>query len=587
LNTKKLLLIFSVVEVLFFLSVLSNLRGYQDLWLLQDIYIPTIAYVITFIIVSLNLDDNRALVFVCAAFLITLNVIPAIKYQFFVGTFDSAAHYGFANQILQTGHVSTTAFYSDQYADFPGMHLFLSFISLILGINLVGAVKLLTSIIYGSIPFFFYFVSNRIHDKRLQKYIIISSGLPVTAMSYNLGGAEFATPIFVAFLCVLLRRNSTNPKNKSYTAVLVLLFVGLLFSHAVTSLSLTLFLGLMLFILILFGLLKRSRFCYTYFINTIGLFIIMASMLIAWFSLKANSIFDLFVTVFQSYLSSKVDAAAAVPSTFFRMPLVNQISVLTLYHARDAVVLLLSILGVIILFKVLLSKNRHLSRNLFFPLLCLLTAILLLLGFDYVTGRTEYVRFIYYALALSPFLMGLSFLGLEKYLNKIVHLKFVRLILLFAILFSVLSISIIQVFPYQPLMPTANVVSKTLPSDEYLFDVGDINTIYQVDMINFASNHSPGSLRVTSDLSTMWQIAGFASENFSNQHVGYSPLQTNLTNVGVKWDIFLTHYDGKAGSLNEFIENRTRTVLDEIKQNSGSVIYDNGESFIIFQAPVP
>jgi hypothetical protein len=41
------------------------------------------------------------------------------------------------------------------------------------------------------------------------------------------------------------------------------------------------------------------------------------------------------------------------------------------------------------------------------------------------------------------------------------------------------------------------------------------------------------------------------------------------------------HYSGKAGSLNEKVENRTREKLTKLKETLGNIIYDNGESFII------
>lgn len=572
------------METLFLGFVGLNSRGYQDLWILQDIWIPTIAYIATFVIIALKINDNKALVFLCAAFLVTLNAIPNLKYQFFVGTFDSAAHYGFANQILLTGHVSTTAFYSSQYADFPGMHIILSSISLILGINLVDAVKLLTSIIYCSIPFLFYFVSNKIEDKKLQKYIIISSGLPVTAMSYVLGGAEFATPFLIAFVCLFLRRNFSHPIDQKYTVVLLLVFLGLLFSHAVTSLSLVLFLGLTLIILFFLGLLKHSSFCFAYVIDIFGIFCIISVMLFAWFYLQATSIFQFLTTIFESYIKPNI-GTTPVPSTFFGVPLFDKFRILLLYYARDAVVSILSFVGIFVLLKYFLPSHRNLVRKLFLPLVCFIGAILLLLGFDFVTGRSEYVRFIAYALALSPLLVGFSFWGIDKRFSRGLRIRHVKSILVFIIIFSTLCISIVQIFPYQPLMPKANVLSKALPANEFLFDVQEINTIYQVSMISFASNFSPNNLNVTSDLSTRWQIAGFASEDFSNQDRPYSPLQTNLTSIGVNWNICLMHYDGKAGPLNEFIGNRTKSVVDEFRETSGDTIYDNGESFIVFHEP--
>jgi hypothetical protein len=581
LKTKYLLFVFSLIEVLFLGIVSLNWSGHQDLWILQGIFLPTLIYISAFVIIALKIDNNKILVFLSAAFLITLNAIPDIKYQFFLGTFDSAAHYGFANQILTTGFVSTTGFYSSQYADFPGMHILLSAVSLVLGISLVESVKILTSIIYGVIPFLFYFVSNGILDKKLQKYLIISSGLPVTYMSYILGGVEFATPFFLAFLCIFLK-NNLHRFNKTYSIVLLIVFVGILFSHAVTSISLILLTGLMLILLFPLKFLRRTYSYFGYIFSTLGILALISIILIAWFDLKATSIFDLFKSIAQSYFSPTVENTV-VPSTFFKVPLLDQLRILILYHARDAMVFVFSLVGLFALFREFLPRNRYLFKNLFIPLLCLMLATLLLLGFDFITGRSEYLRFLVYILSLSPFLIGLSLWSIDRFSEKIAKSNWKRLIFLFAVIFSIIAISLVQIYPYQPLMPSANVISKTYPTSEYLFDVSDVNTIYQVSMINFADKYSPTDLRITSDLSTSWQIAGFASENFSNHQIGfgYSPFLTNLTAIGLNWDICLTHYDGKAGPLNEYIGNRTRSAIDEFRVNSGDAVYDNGESFII------
>jgi hypothetical protein len=82
---------------------------------------------------------------------------------------------------------------------------------------------------------------------------------------------------------------------------------------------------------------------------------------------------------------------------------------------------------------------------------------------------------------------------------------------------------------------------------------------------------------VASDTVTRWQINGFANDTFANRVIYYSPLM--VQNLG--WDLFLLHYDGKAGPLNEKVENRTSERLTELKDALGNVVYDNGESFII------
>lgn len=579
-KAKYLLLIFGIINIVFLCIVSLNRRGYSDTWILQDIFLPTIIYILAFVIVAVNTDDNRILVFVCAAFLMTLNAIPNLKYELFQGTFDSVAHYGFANQILSTGFVQNYGFYASTYFDFPGMHIFLSAISLVLGIDLVTTMGLITSVIYGIIPFLFYFATNGVFDKKIQKYIIISSGLPTTLMSFALSGSTFGILFFIAFFCVFLKRNLCNINDKAYTLVLLVLAFGLLFTHATTIISLVLLLALMLILMKTLAFVRKNHSVSSYVRASLGVFVVISVSLMAWLDLKAGSIFQFFVQVAQSYLVRNV-VNAPVPSTFFEIPLIDKLKILAMIYARTAVFLVLMVAGLLVLLKKRPFRNSHLSEKLYLPLICLLGGMLLFAGFDSLTGRTEYIRFVYYALALSPFLVGLFLWSTDQHFRNIRKKTWIKSFILFAVIFSIISISLIQTFPFQPMTPTANDISKNLPANEYIFDFSEVNTMYQVDMIHFAGKFSPADAIVASDIVTRWQIAGFANSAFYNRTLWDSPLDTNLTALGSKWDICLLHYDGRSGPLNEYVANRTRAAVDEFRTTAGSTVYDNGESFII------
>jgi hypothetical protein len=580
-NIKYLLLIFGVINIVFVFDVLLNRRGYQDTWILQDIFLPTIIYILAFVFVAVKIDDNRILVFVCAAFLMTLNAIPNLKYDLFQGTFDAAAHYGFANQILSTGFVQNYGLYASTYYDFPGMHIFLSAVSLVLGVNLVTTMSLVTSVIYGPIPFLFYFVTNGVFDKKIQKYVIISSGLPATLMSYSLSGSTFGIILLVALVCVFLKRNLTNYNGKAYTVVLLLLGFGLLFTHAVSIVSLVAFLALMLILIEIFAFVMKNHSSTSFVRASLGIFAIISVSLLAWLDLKANSVFQLLVQIGQSYLVRNVIKTPA-PSTFFQMPLIDELTFLVMYYASIAVFSVLMVAGLLVLVKKRPFRNSRLREQLYLPLICFLGGILIFAGFDSLTGRTEYIRFVYYALALSPLLVGLFLWFLDQHFKNVHKKTWIKSLILFAVIFSIISISLISIFPYQPMTPTANDISKSLPANEYIFDFREVNTIYQLDEVHFAEEFSPANAIIACDRVTRWQIAGFANVTFYDQTLWYSPLDTNLTSLGLKWDICLLHYDGKAGPLNEYVANRTRAAVDEFRNTAGDTVYDNGQSFIIW-----
>ena len=96
-------------------------------------------------------------------------------------------------------------------------------------------------------------------------------------------------------------------------------------------------------------------------------------------------------------------------------------------------------------------------------------------------------------------------------------------------------------------------------------------------MILFALDFSTNGTIVAADTVTRWQIYGFTNAAFISRTIYESPLQ----NQDLVWNLFLLHYDGIAGSLNEYIGNRTSQKLNELKNGFGNVVYDNGQSFII------
>lgn len=228
-------------------------------------------------------------------------------------------------------------------------------------------------------------------------------------------------------------------------------------------------------------------------------------------------------------------------------------------------------------------ENGYTFRNFYLPLLGLISATSLLLTFQITIGfgEIEYRRLIRYTVVFSPFLVGLFLWNLNQHLRIGFKKTWVKSIALASVLFMCICFSLIQVFPYQPLVPKADVLSRDLPQDMYILDLMVVNTIYQEKMISFAERFSPSDFYITSDRVTRWQIFGFANPSFSSRHVWGSPLDPNMSNEDEKWDIFLLHYGERSGPLNEKVEYRTREAIEELRDTLGNVIYDNGESFII------
>jgi hypothetical protein len=570
----RILLVYAAIAITFIVQILLNQRDYQDSWILQDIFVSTILYVLAFSVIAVLLDDNKLIALVCASFVIVLNAIPNLKYELLSGTFDSIAHCGHISNLVSSGHVPSTGFYAPQYEDFPGMHIFIGSLSTVCGLSVNVAIKLVASTIIGIIPLMTYFVTNRVFEARIQRFIVVASGIPTFA-SYTLSGTHFALPLYSCIICLILRSLLTENK-RQYTIVLLILVFGLLFSHAMTTLYLILF--LVTAVLLLKFLSIKEKWVLENYRNTrvlvIGILMILIVSFAARLTFESGKVLETFTNAGESLLSRR--EAVIVPSTFFKVPFSAKVVFLVLTYIMDGVIALMSCVGVIVLFVKLRHKNREIYEKFYAFLLCIVGAILALLAFQFLSGFSgiEYDRLIEYAIVLSPFLVGLFLWHLNCYLGRF---RFGSALVVL-VLFSCISVSLIQFFPFQPMAPTANVLSRNLPVNDYIFDYREVNTVYQERMILFAQSFSSISATVTSDTVTRWQIYGFANDSFANRVVYYSPLQ--VQNLG--WDLFLLHYDGKAGPLNEKVENRTGERLTELKDALGNdVVYDNGGSFII------
>jgi len=249
---------------------------------------------------------------------------------------------------------------------------------------------------------------------------------------------------------------------------------------------------------------------------------------------------------------------------------------LAVIHVKDVIITSLGALGVVVLIKKLRIRERTIFVRFYLPLFSLFFACLLILvilvGGSF--GDIGYDRPIMYAMVFQPFLVGPALWDLSNRLRR----RKLRSAMIAFVLFLTITISLVQVLYYQPLIPSANVLSAELPRNEYLYDLRMVNSVCQVNLIFFAQKESPSNASVTSDEVTRYQIYGFADETFSNRHIWFSPLDYNGT---LDWNIFLLHYDGTAGPLAEKAENRTQARIQTLQDTSGNLVYDSGECFMI------
>lgn len=572
-----LLALYILVTVSFLFIVRFHERGYQDAWVLDGILFPTMIFIFVSIVVETLVSDNRLTAIVASSFVAVLSVIPGLKYQIFVGCYDSVIHYGHVELLLSLGRVPQTGYYASLYSDVPGMHLFTSSLSLVSGISVNEIFRFILPATYVLIPLTIFFITEGILDKTVQRHIIIASSFPIV-IGYIIVGTSFALILYLLFIAIFLRRAFTRKNKTAYSAVLLILAFTLIMSHAVTSLFLLFVLvGMLLVLKFAKSLSKRfpSRSLISDYVLASFFFSVL---LMTWWTFRANIYLGSLAGFIERIFFTEV-ASTPIPSRFFAIPLVAQLQVLTVLHLRDVIVGIVSLFGLLVILKQLKRgeltekiKNFYLHLLLFFGII----SAPLFFQFAFQFGELEYNRFINYVIVFTPLLVGLALWRLDKYFARALKNTLNRKILYILILFMLFLPCLIQTYRFQPLIPKANVLSEDLPSEKYLFDVRLANTVYQREMIAHAERYSPTNARIASDVITRFQIHGFTDPSFASNHIWYSPLE----NQNLTWDLFLLHMDERAGPFNEKAEYHTKERIDEFRE-TGNIIYDNGISVIV------
>lgn len=559
--------------------VLHNRRSYQDSWILLDIFLPLLFFVFICLFIILTNDNNKLITFFCSMFIVVLTLIPALKYDLFYGIADTTQHYYIINHIIKQGYVPPTI-----YSNTPNMHILVSLFAMILGLSPNAGIKYALPIIYGIIPFLFYLISSKILlNKKMQKYIIIASALPLIT-AYYLVGSIFPLPILL-ILCTfpLIREFEYKQYQVSYSIILIGMLFTLMLSHTITSLIFILLSTGAIISLILINLIYIKDDSIKNILRNMSKLMFLATILFtAWWMYEADFLFHIFIKSFQNLFMMESILKAPIPTRFFEIPAMAKIKIFSIYHIKDAIIALLSLIGVIVLMKSANTNKR--MKNFYFYIISFLMIIVFFILFELLSGYgdLEYYRFINYGIIFSPFFVGLTLYQLDSTLNSTFYKSRVNIIIMVCFIFLIIILSFIQFFPYQPFTPKLDTISEDLPKDEPLMYFQLINSIYQIDMIFFASTYFPSNCTDASDSITRLQMIAFSNrtyEDFKQSHVYISPL---MENTEIDWDFFLLHWNGKSGPFNEQAEYRTNHIISENRNMIGrNIIYDNGESFIL------
>lgn len=572
------LLVYSISLISFVSFILINKRSYHDIWILSDIVAPTLIFIIIFLVVVIYCENDNAIVLICSSFIMVLTLIPALKYEIFYGAADTTFHYMSISKIISDGHVISETIYSGT----PSLHIFISIFTQMSGISQNIGFKYAMPVTFGVVPLLFYFISHKlVVEKTLVKYVVIASAFPLIT-AYYLVGTIFPLIFLIILVPLPIIRENQEKKHKSmYGIILIIVLFALLVSHTITSLFFLLFLVWSIPFLMLTNMIKRFPVSQLLLLNLSKVLLLATVLFISWWMYQANFLFGTFVENIVNVIVEQSINKAPVPQRFFEIPLLSKVKIFSIFHLKDAIISLLTIFGLI---TIPMLKTTNVEKSFYIYLISFLTPILAFIVFQLVTGYGdfEYYRFINYGLIFTPFFVGVLLYRVKLAIDSS-HLNFkMKPMLMLLIMFAIISISLIQFFPYQPLVPNANEMSEIYTYDDDIFEFNHVNTIYQKNMIYFTSKYTPTYATITSDIYTRLQLIAFYDELIGTPLTSRHTWHSAIMNEELEWDYFLLHWNGKSGPFTEQFEYRTNEKIMWHRNIRGrNIIYDNEESFII------
>jgi hypothetical protein len=579
LNRLQRLLLFGSVAVWFLYAVLSQQRNYQDSWILEGVFWPFVGFIAVLLIVLEMEMDNRWVALLCTGTVLVILLVPGLKYkQPYSETVDAVIHLQLVNSLMATGRTV-----ANTYQATAGMHSWLASLGLTSGLSATDVIKLGFPLLGAILPLLMYWLCRRNQmPPELTRQVICLSCL-ATFPYFLITGTGFTMIPAVFFLGVLFAREflSTSVSEKMvYTLLALIALVQLTLWHSTTPLLLVLILLGAAFTPVLVWLVtgrKTKTEINTHFLR-LGL--LAAVLVLGYHSIQLDPIFRIEISNLYQLLESERDLTAAVPASFFQIPLIEKIQVFLVMFGRDAVLVILSILG----FWVIWSQRARLGRSLYFYVYLSVVFAIFLLAFPVSLIGIDFRRLMWLPLTLSPFFAGFF---LWWWRGKLVRKGLLppRLLRVLGILLivSIIGISILEFYVYQPLVPKSRSLTPETP-DEYVVWLHQVNTAYQQRMISFAETFSGPEMRFDIDILGNRQFVRYYG-GIMNRDL-FLPLHPmygwNDPDANTTERLFLLHWPGKAGGYGEKLQYRTVEFLSNLRDSMDwDLIYDNGESFVL------
>ena len=565
-----------IATVILFSNAVAISRDYQDSWVLEGLEIPFAAFVICYAMTFFSEKRMTWLVALATICRSVLTLIPNLKYVWFMGrAVDQHRQFSLANYVYDEGHIALGPYWREEsvtriYIDTPLIHLTFPCFSMISGIPLLYCFKFLPVLLSSIYPLLTYTVIKKLGFRKettVLRYALFVSSLPIhPALSYVITGSMFGVLLSFLVLSQIVKLLRVN--NRSDWLLLIILSCALVMTHSFSSLQLA---------LLILGVSVMQRFSFLQiksYLKTLTVSLILLLNL-GWVMLQAPYALSYMAKqiVNMGILLGIYPKEGFIPQRFFeltRLSIFESLKAILVYNGADVFLLLLMIASFIFL-----ARSRKWSNTLKFVwLFNVLLWLLLIFGVVSKLGAGYYKRILRLASISYPVFFGILVMHIGR--TKIGSVASASFLVVTMVLAP------IQSYGCQPIIGSANVISRNLPANEPIVYTGSVNSIYQREMIYFAKDYVRG--RIACDAITTNQIIGLTEINFSRTVIWFYPFSRLLDeSIPEKdYDYFLTHLPGKSGPFEEKAEIRTRSlILEALYNESYNIVYSNVESYVL------
>ena len=579
LNRVQRLLLFGAATLWFLSTVLSIQCNYQDSWILEGIFWPFVVFVTIFLVIFWMEDDNRIVAILCSMAVVTILLIPSLKYKQLYGqAVDSVAHYQIINSLIMTGKVPSSI-----YQTIAGMHSWVASMGLSSGLSASDAMKLGLPLAGGILPLLFYWICRRIQmPSDLTKYMIGLSCL-TTYPQHLVTGTGFTLVPFILFLGILLIREyyCTLLYDKFiYTLLALIVLVQLTIWHSTTPLILLIVLVSISLTPILVWLATGRRTKVRINFHFIQIDLLATILILGYHAITTDRVFSIVFNRFYQLVIAENHPADIVPGSLFKLTLLEAMRVYVVMYGREAILFFLATFG----FFVIWRHHKRYDRLLPFYTYWLLIVVTFTVAIPLSLAGVDFRRLLWIPLSISPFFAGFTiWWWKQQFARKSSVFRWFGNMVGLVLILTAVGNSVVEFFPYQPLIPKSKSLTPDTP-DEYSVWLHQVNTAYQQRMITFAETYSKPETDFDFDILGLRQYMRYYPNNQSRSV--YLPLAPYMGledySKSSKEKLFLLHWPEKAGGYGEQVKLRSVKYLTNLINTTGwGLIYDNGESFII------